>query len=46
MQVRMQRNKLAPLASKNNHNVENNNNGNIVNNGSSQAARAELYNSL
>jgi hypothetical protein len=43
MQVRVQRNKLAPLASKNIHNVDNNQN--IANNGNNQAARAELFNS-
>ena len=40
MQVRMQRNKLAPLATKNKQNIENDDNKGIVGN------RAELFNSL
>lgn len=40
MQVRMQRNKLAPLATKNNQNIGNDANKGVVGN------RAELFNSL
>ena len=40
MQVRMQRNKLAPLSTKNKQNIENDDNKGIVGN------KAELFNSL